>query len=251
VLHPGLAPFAPWLAGFRDAGQDTLNALARERSLALPDGRPLVFVEARGRQRALDYERAIAQRGEIATRTGSDHDVLNAFAWLAFPRVKAALNALHVAGAAVAPPATRSRVRDAATLLDESGLVLACADAGMVALLREHAWRTLFWTRRDEVARRMRPMVVGHGLAAKLLQPFRAITAKVLVVPVEPSTLPQDSTALAALDRAAAAAVAAAGFSPQCLTPLPVAALPGWSDERLGERLFDDTSVFRPRVIGS
>jgi hypothetical protein len=29
--------------------------------------------------------------------------------------------------------------------------------------------------------------------------------------------------------------------------PLPVAALTGWDAEHLGERLFDDGAVFRPR----
>ena len=35
-------------------------------------------------------------------------------------------------------------------------------------------------------------------------------------------------------------------FGPDCLTPLPVAALPGWDAERLGRLPFDDLSVFRP-----
>jgi hypothetical protein len=92
-------------------------------------------------------------------------------------------------------------------------------------------------------------MVIGHGLAAKLLHPFRALTAKVLVVPFEPYARPAGD-ASARFDLAAAEAVAAPGFVPDCLTPLPVAALPGWSDEGLGERLFDDVSVFRPRMLG-
>lgn len=217
----------------------------------MPDGRPLAFVAAPRRRGALDYERAIAQRGEIATRPENLHDALNAFMWLAFPRSKAALNAVHVAAASAPTRNARSRVRDAATLLDESGLVLACTDAELVTLLRARAWRNLFWTRRDEVARRMRPMVIGHGLAARLLRPFRALTAKVLVVPVEPSTLPDGEAAQAVVDTAAAALVAGHAFGPASLTPLPVAALPGWSDEGLGERLFDDVSVFRPRVLAS
>lgn len=233
----------------RAADLESLNALARERALALPDGRPLVFVPARAQRGALAYERCIAAHGEIATRPSNLHDALNALMWLAFPRTKAALNALHVEEALTGTANARSERRDAATLLDESGLILACADEELVALLRDHAWRTLFWTRRDDVAWRMRPMVIGHGLAAKLLQPFRALTAKVLVVPVESSALPEGDTALTRFDLAAATAVADPGFGPACLTPLPVAALPGWSNEGLGERLFDDVSVFRPRML--
>ena len=37
-------------------------------------------------------------------------------------------------------------------------------------------------------------------------------------------------------------------LSPRDLLPLPLAALPGWDVEQLGERLFDDVSVFRPEA---
>jgi hypothetical protein len=231
-----------------------LNFLAREQGLALPDGRPLVFVAPRARLRSLDYERAIAERGEIATRDGSLHDVCNALAWLRFPRTKAALNAVHVRAADAATGNARSRPRDAATLLDESGLLLCCGDADMVALLRERAWRELFWRRRDDVVRGMVPLVLGHGLAEKLLSPFRAITAHVLITGPVPARTDGEGSAsegidTESVDAEAAAAIAAPAFGPDSLTPLPIAALPGWDGEHLGELLFDDLSVFRPPVL--
>ena len=248
-MHPGLAPFACRLAATPRPGLATLNGWARERRLALPDGRPLRFVPPVADTSALGYERAIATDGTIRSREGDPHDVFNALMWLLYPRTKAALNALHVASAVSATPNGRSRVRDAATLLDESGLLVACVDADLVTLLRAHAWRELFWQRRDVVALRMRPSIIGHGLAVKLLQPFRAITAKALVVPLDPSEVPDGDAAREALDAAAAALVAGPSFAPPVLAPLPVAALPGWDCEGLGERLFDDLSVFRPRML--
>lgn len=217
--------------------------------LALPDGRALVFVAVRGRLRALDYERAIAGRGEIATREGNLHDAFNALAWLRFPRAKAALNAVHVRFPDAGTANARNHARDAATLLDESGLLLGCADAGLAALLRERAWRELFWTRRDEVVRGMHPMVLGHGLAAKLLLPYRALTAHVLLLDMPPGLAAPAGTADGALDAMAAEVIADPGFNPDRLTPLPVAALPGWDAESLGGSLFDDLSVFRPPVL--
>ena len=220
----------------------------------MPDGRPLAFVPPQSRQRALDYERAIAARGEVATRDGNLHDAFNALAWLRFPRAKAALNAVH-AGAVDAPTANaRNRARDAATLLDESGLLLACADPGLEMLLRAHAWRELFWVRRDEVAVAIRPLVLGHGLAVKLLAPYRALTAHALVLnmpPERPDPMSPDGAGetAAMLDAEASAIIASAGFGPDVLAPLPVAALPGWDSEDLDERLFDDLSVFRPPVL--
>jgi hypothetical protein len=247
--HPGLAPSARWLEGGRCPDLAALNGHAREQGLALPDGRPLVFIAARSRLRALAYERSIAARGEIATREGNLHDAFNALAWLRFPRTKAALNAVHVRSAEAATDNARDRARDAATLLDESGLLLGCDDPGLAALLRGRAWRELFWTRRDEVVRAMCPAVLGHGLAEKLLAPYRALTAHVLLLGTAPATAAVAGAACDALDTCAAAAVAAPGFGPDCLTPLPVAALPGWDAEGLGEALFDDPSVFRPRVL--
>jgi len=234
----------------------TLNGLARERGLALPDGRTLAFVAPRSRLRALDYERAVAGRGVIATREGNLHDAFNALAWLRFPRAKAALNAVHVRSAVAATANARNRARDAATLLDESGLLLRCIDPGLVALLRARAWRDLFWSRRDDVARGMQPWVLGHGLAEKLLKPYRALTASVLIVGVAPIPAITEGKGAAAdaadegtLDAMAAAMIAAPGFGPDLLTPLPVAALPGWDTEDSGPGLFDDLSVFRPPVL--
>jgi hypothetical protein len=199
--------------------------------------------------RALDYERRISERGEIATRDGNLHDGFNALAWLRFPRTKGALNAVHLCAADMATGNARGSARDAATLLDESGLLLCCGDAGMVALLRGRAWRELFWERRADVAREMLPLVLGHGLAEKLMSPYRAITANTLLIRPAPIPAETEGTAWEAADADAAATIAAPKFGPGRLTPLPVAALPGWDTEGSGERLFDDLSVFRPPVL--
>jgi hypothetical protein len=214
----------------------------------LPDGRPLTFVAPRAWLRALDYERAIAERGEIATRNGNLHDAFNALAWLRFPRTKAALNALHVTAGDATTGNARNRARDAATLLDESGLLLTCGNADLVALLQARAWRELFCTRCDDTVHAMRPMVLGHGLAEKLMSPYRALTAHALIIDAAPM-LACEALDEVALDAKAAATIAVPSFDPSMLVPLPVAALPGWDTENMGERLFDDLSVFRPPVL--
>ena len=222
-----------------------LNAWALEARLALPDGKPLRFDRA-APGGALAYESAVAHDGIVRIRRDSWHDALNALAWLAFPKTKAALNARHLRDRAITTPNTRTRGRDAATLLDESGLVLLCADPDLAQLLRERAWHSLFGSRRDTVALAMRPFAIGHGMLVKLRAPFRAITARTLILSIDPATLPEDAAGQARVDEAAARAIADAGLRPELLPPLPVAALPGWDREDLGERLFDDLSVFRP-----
>ena len=256
--HPAFAPFARWLnrhAPDAMPAHSALNAWAREAALALPDGRPLRFVPPTGRMSAQAYERRITERAEIATRTGSLHDVMNALAWIVFPRTKAALNALHVAEADGGSYAgARGPCRDAATLLDESGILVACADPVLAEMWRAHAWREVFHERRDRVARTFRVAVIGHGLLAKCSAPFRALTARALVLAVDAAALPADAADRALmLDHAAAARLRLAGsaLAPPDLLPLPVAALPGWDAEGIGARLYDDAAVFRPRPARS
>jgi len=250
--HPAFAPYARWLAADSFNAVPScarLDAAARAAGLALPDGTPLRFVAASARREsALDFEARIARTGEISLRGDSLHDFCNALAWLAFPRAKVALNAVHVTRQRSPSAGSRSRARDAATLLDESGMLVACADRELVRWWRSHKWRAAFGNSGDG-APRLRSLAIGHGLLAKCVAPYRAITAHALVLPLAAEDLPEEPQALAeALDAAAAARIAEVGdsWSPDSLLPLPIAALPGWDREGLGARLFDDTSVFRP-----
>lgn len=244
LIHPAFAPYRRWLVAGTLPELAQLNAWARDAQLALPGGKALRF--ARGTPGgALAYESAVAD-GLVHVRPGQWHDALNALVWLAFPKTKAALNARHMQDRTSATANHRSRGRDAATLLDESGLVLVCGDPDLGRLLREHAWRALFEDRHDAVIRAMRPYAIGHGMLVKLLAPFRAITARTLILPIDPATLSAGAAGQARVDEAAARAIGDAALRPEVLPPLPVAALPGWDTEGLGTRLFDDRSVFRP-----
>ncbi len=224
-----------------------LNAWAGARGVALDSGMPLTFVAAVPVP-ALDYERAIATHGQVGMRPDSWHDALNALVWLTLPRTKCALNALHVGAATTPVRHARARERDAATLFDESGLILACADNELVDWLRKRAWKALFVSARARVEAAFVPLTVGHGMLEKLRRPWRGITAHVLVVPVAAGD-PTDPATIAALDAAVAARLRRQPFLPASLSPLPVAGLPGWDSEALGPRLFDDVSVFRPSVL--
>ena len=245
--HPAFAPFRPLLAAGLMPDLAQLNAWAVERGLALDNGMALTFVAA-ARAPALAYEQAIAMHGRIGIRADSWHDTFNALVWLTLPRTKCALNALHVDAAAAPGRHARTRDRDAATLFDESGLVLACADDDLVDLLRRRAWKALFVEARARVESAFVPLTVGHGMLDKLRCPWRGITAHVLVVPMAVGD-PADPLVHAALDAAVAARVRRPPFLPAMLLPLPVAGLPGWDGEGLGPHLYDDVSVFRPSVL--
>ena len=247
--HPALAPYADFGELAATPGLAAWNARARTAGLAHPSGARLRFVAQETRSPALAYERRIAAAGEIPLREGDPHDAWNARVWLAFPRTKSALNAIHVVAGAAEAPNARSPGRDAATLLDESGALVACIDPEFVACWRRHAWREAFGGPAAILARRLAVVVVGHGLLARLDRPFRGLTARALVLPLDPGALPADAAARRdALDAAAAARLAGAGrgLVPGDLLPLPLAAMPEWDPAATGDARFDDVSVFRP-----
>jgi hypothetical protein len=237
---------APWFAAVAPRGsaalaagdwRAALNAAARAQDLRTASGAPVRFAAPDAAGDAA-YEAHIARTGEVPTRANR-HDFLNALVWLAFPRIKARLNALQAAAlAAAGAGARRGPLRDAATLLDENGVLLATPRADLVDALRRHDWRALFVEHRAAWGTAIRPLAIGHALMDKLVTPYKAVTAHALALPV-----PADAPA-AEIDAAAAAALDA-GLTPRALLPLPVLGIPGWSDNAC-PAFYDDATVFRP-----
>jgi hypothetical protein len=222
----------PWLADGRSL--ERLNALARARGLRTESGLPVQFVPppaARG-----PYEIGVHETGRIATRPDHPHDWFNALAWLAFPRTKARINAMHAA-AIPSEQGRRGRLRDLLTLFDEGGALVVCGDAGLTGLLRGHRWRELFWERREQVRASMRFLVLGHAVLEKAHEPWPGITCKAIFV--EPGA---DADAQAAAWLAARAADA----TPRELASLPVFGYPGWMPENEQAEFYDDGRYFRP-----
>lgn len=223
-----------------------LNALAAARGLVSGGGRPLRFVAPP--DDGVNYELRIRDSGAVATRPGSTHDLLNARAWLDFPQAKAALNRRHCEELEKQPGAQRSRLRDALTLFDESGMVVLCADPALALLLRDFQWKELFWGQRAAVRRSMRFLVFGHALAEKLLAPFKGITARALILVAGVDRVDAEGARQLAFADAQAAAWLArpdALVSTRELAPLPVLGIPGWTPDNENPAYYDDTTQFR------
>ena len=62
--------------------------------------------------------------------------------------------------------------RDALTLFDEGGVVVARAPAGAAALHRRFRWKELFWARRARSREHCAFVVFGHALLEKMLDPY-------------------------------------------------------------------------------
>jgi hypothetical protein len=186
------------------------------------------------------YEVHLFETGQVQSRAGNLHDLFNALAWLAFPRTKALINALH-AEEIPGERGRRGRRRDLLTLLDEGGAIVQCDDAELIALVRGFRWKELFWEERARVQRRMRFRVLGHATLEQALKPWPGIACKAILVPF-------NADADADADAAAHAWLAAlpAEATPDTLAPLPVFGYPGWLPAGERAEFYDDTRYFRP-----
>jgi hypothetical protein len=225
----------PWLERLgTDRSLHRLNTLAREADLRTAGARPVQFVPP-GSADAY-YEVHLYETGRVQTRPGNLHDLFNALAWLAFPRTKALINALH----AHEIPRERGRRgprRDLITLMDEGGAIVQCDDAELIALARGFRWKELFWERRARMQERMRFRVLGHATLEQALKPWPGIACKAIFVSSDEDP---DAAAQAWLARLAADA------TPRALAPLPVFGYPGWLPGSERAEFYDDTRYFRP-----
>ena len=178
----------------------------------------------------------VHETGRIPTRPDNLHDWFNALAWLAFPRTKARMNALHAARIPL-ERGQRGPLRDLLTVFDEGGVLVACADHEVIQLVRELRWKELFWGRRQRLRETMRLAVLGHAALEKALDPWPGITCKALFLSPDEDLDAQAARWLARLPAAA---------RPRDLPPLPVFGYPGWADNERAE-FYDDDRYFRER----
>ena len=252
LASPVFAPLVPLLARLprdRFPGADDLNALLPPGTVS-GGGAPLRFVPPAAPLAGAPYEARVFETGEVATRPGEPHDLFNALVWATFPATKAAFNRVHYAEMrARRGERERGTPRDVLTLFDEAGVIVACADASLAALLPAHEWKALFWARRDDVERAMRFFVFGHAIYEKALEPYKGVTAKALIVDVEESFFAQPiERQLARMDARAAAYFSdpRALVSTRTLPPLPVLGVPGWDPANARADYYDDATQFRP-----
>jgi hypothetical protein len=231
-----VAPHGRARSSQRDLRADLTAAAARLR-VGNAAGAPVRFAAADAAGGAA-YETHIARTGEVPTRDNR-HDFFNALVWLALPRTKARLNSLQAEAIAAAGVAERrGPLRDAATLLDENGVLLVTEREDLVDALRRHDWHGLFVVNRGAWGTDIRPLVFGHALMEKLTAPYKGITAHALPVPLPAVAAP------GAIDARVAVSLDAT-LSPGRLLPLPVLGIPGWADND-DVTYYDDSSVFRP-----
>jgi hypothetical protein len=231
----------PWLAPYRAHGEaacaavlagasvaQALNARLALQPVHLAAG-PLRFVPQAELPAGQAYESFIHRTACVPTRDHL-HDFFNGLVWLTETALKVRLNVLHaqvLAEEGVQP--RRSPLRDALTLLDESGALLQ-APPDAVELLRARRWHELLVEQRPRwLDGEIRLRVVGHAVMEQLVLPYKGITAHVW---------PGGS--------AAALAAGVRALQPRPFLPLPVLGVPGWWPQNAQPVFYDDPAVFRP-----
>ena len=239
---PPFAHLRPWSSQFSHDDWpplNVLNALAASRDLRNANQLPVRFEAQSQRCGQRDYEDSILATGAVPTRTENWHDLLNALTWLALPHTKQALNAVQCR-AMGQDGGQRGPLSDAATLFDESGLVLVGPDASLAQDLRERRWWRAFVERREDW-RQVTVVVAGHAVLEKLLLPWPGITAKCTFL-----ALPAKAD-LEMVDQALAQDWLADTITrPADLFPMPVLGVPGWWRGNEDGAFYEDATVFRP-----
>jgi len=238
---PAFAHLTPWLSQINSThwpNLDALNKLAEHRKLLNKLALPVRFAPQTSRCSQHDYEIGIYQTGLVPSRENNWHDFLNALTWLAFPDTKAALNAVH--HAVLPRGSNRTSTSDAATLFDESGLVLVGKNASIADLITARRWQEALVERRDDW-QHLQAYVVGHAVLEKLLTPWPGITAKCLFVQMDANAPLETVDAAIALHWQTSAIT-----KPGALFPMPVLGIPGWWPANEDRSFYADEKIFRP-----
>lgn len=240
-MLPAIDWTAPWFAAWAEDGRD-VHALANAgmdlpAALNADAGAPVRFVSASTLPAGAPYERFIRETRQCPVREGL-HDFFNGLVWRAYPRTKSLLNRLQAeAIERDGIGGRRGPVRDAITVFDENGAILAAPPVLWDALLARE-WQRLFvdlrplWSQAELI-------VFGHALMEQLKHPRKGLTAHVFsercsVFPDEP-------------DAWLSGQMTAQRLAGKPFTPLPVLGVPGWWPENASQSFYDDPLVFRPR----
>lgn len=231
-----------------------LNADSR-KVIATKSGKRICFVPQMKATREFEqqYEPRIYLSGEIQTREHNWHDLFNALAWVAYPRSKAALNQLHyhaLLQERAQHERVRSPLRDIATHIDESGVIVVSSSIDLIELLKNFEWKTLFWEQRASVLRQMKFFLFGHGLYEKALCPYVGMTGKGILFHVSQTFFRQSViNQVAMIDIWLDNFLLRKHFTLTDLVPVPVLGYPGWASDNADSSYYDNQSYFRQRKM--
>jgi Protein of unknown function (DUF3025) len=245
-FHPSLlralARFGTWPT------PEQYDALASQVPQARDVQLPHFMTENRAELRRLGgYEQHVAGLRAVPTRPGNWHDFFNMSVWAHFPKLRWALNALHV-DADVGPKDPRNGrapAQNLAATFDEAGMLVVSTSRDVLAELQALRFKRAFWERRAELLATTRFWVVGHGMLESLLTPHPGLATRSLLLHVPALPAPEGSAELRfELDALASARIQAWRVGRTVLDPVPLLAIPGYSDNDSAD-FYDDMRNIR------
>jgi hypothetical protein len=207
-------------------------------------GKPYRFTAQEALADGLHYERRIFDQGLIATRSRNWHDLFNAFIWMRYPRIKAALNVRQCQDIAEVGDKQRTRSQCALTHFDEAGAVIRLGDDSLLAAWDAHDWPVFFdGFNRAVAAGQAQVWLFGHSTYEHALNPGIALVAKALVL------VGDQAIDDARMDAWVAERIAARGccLDPQELRPIPLSGLAHWHAGYGQADFYRDVPCFRPK----
>lgn len=240
-------PYLKQFAGTGFPGCGQLNCLLKP-GLRSGGGHAIHFVPSE----QLDddgYEHRIYTTGQVSTRRDNWHDLFNALVWMRFPQIKTAMNALHYQAIPDEADGRRGPLRDALTLFDECGVIVLSDSTELLKMLAERRWHDAFMSTDFDAS--VQISICGHAMLEKYLSPYKSMTAKALLLIVDPAllNLPREEM-LIRVDNAVSSRMRRGELltAPGSLTPLPLAGVPGWwpQGEQQSPGFYSDLQVFRP-----
>jgi DUF3025 family protein len=193
------------------------------------------------------YEQHVAQLSAVPTRPGNWHDFFNMLVWAHFPKLRWALNCLHV-DPTVGPKDPRNGrapAQNLAATFDESGMLVLSTSASLIEDLRGLKFKRVFWDRRDEVTATTHFWLVGHGALEALLEPLPGLCARAMLlhVPALPTDADFDARRFE-LDAQVAQRIDGWRTAQSVLDPIPLLAIPGYFPNDFAE-FYDDLRQIR------
>lgn len=187
-----------------------------------------------------NYEYQIYRKNCLPMRKDNWHDFFNLLVWATFPVTKAQLNAWQVEDMEKHFPQwkLRSARQNKLAQFDESGMIMLSNDNNLLELIKMHQWHELFFLKRDMLKANLRPIIFGHALYEKNLQPYIGMTGKAILIYVEEEPWSISSERLDELVFSL--------LQKECkLYPFPLLGYPGWFAANEKESFYFNQDYFR------
>lgn len=225
------------------------NALFREKALAerLPSQYHVSFILQSIESR---YEQAVFHQRVIPTRLENWHDFFNNMTWILYPKTKwAIIQRSHEENTKKSLVNVRSKRQNLLAHFDECGMVLCSDSPELFEDIKAFSWKKFFLE--TKLTSHVWPLIFGHGLMEKAVNPYIGMTGKAVLLPVNADFFSLAmSSRLTFIDEQLSAWILSADFpsEPKALHPFPLLGWPKWHARNTDATFYDNRDYFRPKV---